>query len=263
MRIIKTIFLLLLVMSVPARMGTAVLAVEAAYSANQSDMAAPITPNTTTSEIMESGSMDPEQDYNVIADPVAAPAAMDASPTYKVTISWSGMSFTYHAAKGSEWNTDTLKYEGGESYWTSKDSEQRYGTISITATSLSESDELTATLEFKQDGSFTAGKIGMRFSDNAETLDSKNPRKFITSLNVDTSNVTVYAVPAVSGYMEPFNDSSKLGTVTLTITAESSWTDPVAPELPEIFEDEPALVDDEVISSESKTDSPINSEQNE
>lgn len=180
-----------------------------------------------------------EDDALEIGADEPSPILSNEAPTYKVSISWTGMSFTYHAESGGTWNTDgdTIGYTAGTpAYWSSSDGDKNYGTITIEAQSLTDDDELTATLEFKQDSEFTAGRIGMRFSDNAGTLSGKNPRKYTTSLNVDTAKATVYAVPAVSGSLEPFEGSVNLGTVTLTITAESSWTDPVAPNPPEVFD---------------------------
>lgn len=182
-----------------------------------------------------------EDDGDEIAAHTASPTAAAASPTYKISISWTGMSFTYHAKSGGQWNTDGDRIGYSEetpAYWSSSDGGKRYGTITIKAENLTPSDgSITATLNFAQDSAFSSGQLAMRFSTSSSDVGSVDPMPLQLALNSSISEVTVYAVPCVGGDMKPFSNDTKLGTVTLTIAAGggSPWTDPAVPELPEAF----------------------------
>lgn len=184
-------------------------------------------------DVVQSG--EAVSDGNEIAAFTASAAAVEPSPTYKVSISWSGMNFTYHHAPDATWDPDTLQYSSGsKSYWTSGTGDTRYGTITITAESLTDEDTLTATLEFKQSDSFSVnqGQIGMRFSTDPRKVATAKVKNIEQALDSTNSTVAVYAVPAEIN-LEPFEGNVQLGTVTLTITSGDPWQDPAAPELPE------------------------------
>lgn len=204
------------------------------------DESMPIPSENTGAEQSEMAEDDDLE--NAAGDP--SPTLLNDAPTYTVSISWTGMSFTYHAESGGTWNTDgdTIGYTAGTpAYWSSSDGDKNYGTITIEAENLTADDgSLTVTLKFTQDPNFTAGELAMRFSYSSSDVGSADPTQYQTALNSGNTERTVYAVPAVAGDMKPFSNDSKLGTVTLTIAAggntPSPWTDPVAPNPPEVFD---------------------------
>lgn len=169
--------------------------------------------------------------------------------TYSVTVSWVGLSFTYHAPSKGTWNPNASppQYEGGseKGTWTSSDDSKSYGTITITNNSSVGSDNLEVYFSFDKDVAFGNKTVRMRFADSENTVSSSKTYSHIISVEAPTQDKfpttgKVYVVPAIGdnvGAANFENASNKLGTITIRIVLED-LNDPPAVEGPGIFDDE-------------------------
>ena len=164
-----------------------------------------------------------------------SPVARNA--TFNVTVTWTGMSFTYHEKPKGQWDPTHLTYgDDGQHSWTSSDIENpSCGTITVTVNSdIGDLDLVTASFRFTKEASFTP-TVRMRFSDTKENVSSGGTTGSL-EFDVDTEKEqSMYVIPA-SGTLTSAdfeNAQNKLGIITVTITAEELH-DPSQPEQPGI-----------------------------
>lgn len=190
-------------------------------------------------------------------DDPGKPAGDQPAPineTYNVTISWSGMSFTYKAPSKGTWDPkagtpeQVPTYVGGneKAIWESSDN-NGYGTFTIVN---NHTDQITVTFTFQADSSLGSNNVGMRFYDgtspSASAFDSIKPvsSKEVTVETSETKKLyvlpTLRASVSANSFTNP--ESITFGTMTITVSPDE-WTDPPA-EGPEIFDDEPVDTDD-------------------
>ena len=127
------------------------------------------TPVPSTGEQEIGGEdVDPEQ-FNAL-DPVSLPVGgsyklAQGGTTYQVTLSWSGLSFTYHETTNGTWNTETHDYDTTTpAKWTSGDAGTS-GSITLVNDSNGEvSSVISATMKSEVVG----GNVRMRYSRSAD-----------------------------------------------------------------------------------------------
>lgn len=165
---------------------------------------------------------------------IAEPMAMDTEP-YNVTITWTGMKFTYHEGTKGEWDPVNMRPgpDGLHSWTSSDESSPTCGTIKVMVNSeITKYTLIMAAFKFDQDESFPS-YVQMRFStDKATVSEGKVTNKL--QFNADTGNeLNMYVIPASGDLTETdFTESEgKLGNITVTITAQEIH-DPFSPEQP-------------------------------
>ena len=182
---------------------------------------------------------EPEEEPAVEESPsLAAPMAMNA--TYNVSVSWSGLSFTYHEPSKGTWNPATQTYTGaGAGYWTTSDG-NGYGTITVKSDQeIDFSNMFDVKIAFKKNEGFTPF-LAMRFSETAGNVKTSTKSNGVLKFNTETETQEqkIYLYPFYSesemnaGVFE--SAGNNLGTIIITIQAFQGGGDPEYPEQPGI-----------------------------
>ena len=168
----------------------------------------------------------------------AAPMAVNA--TYNVSVSWSGLSFTYHEPSKGTWDPATQTYTGvGAGYWKASDGND-YGTITVKNNQeIDFSNMFDVKITFKKNDSFTPF-LAMRFSEKPEDVKTSNSSsgvlKFDTETEANEQKIYLYPFYRESEMNADVfaNASNTLGIITITIKAFEGGGDPEYPEQPGI-----------------------------
>ena len=193
------------------------------------------------------GDMQPASNGEPITNgEILGDSPLSVNSTYNVTVSWTGMEFTFHEGSKGTWNpnADPPAWESPtDSYWTSN-GEGDCGTITITNKTVGEENSLTVNISFTKDPAFGSKTVRMRFSESSSAV--KNSKTYsmsdivVTAPTLPDSSVEkkIYVFPAKGkdvGDAEFTAASNKLGTITVTIVPEE-LEDPMLPSGPEIFD---------------------------
>lgn len=200
------------------------------------------------SDAQPDAAQEPEEEPVTGESPLLAAPMAEGPSTYSVTVTWTGLIFTYHPERKTGWNPESKTYQSTvEAHWTSSDSfsgEKKYGTFTVKANESNEAG-INVNFTFSADGSLPEvlkSKIGMKFSsasgEAAVALRSPNNRASIENLESGTTSY-MYVTPAVNKTVTPqqikesfSDDGLKLGTITIVL--ESAWSDPESFDGPEI-----------------------------
>lgn len=149
---------------------------------------------------------------------------LEESETIYVSMTWSGMSFTYTPEHKGDWDPKNHEYKKNvEAKWESSDN-KGYGTISFSNHSdPSVIDTIQVTLTFEKNPLIT-GTVRMKFSETTDVASKTSGLSYSIALDANTGRSgtipkDVYVLPAVGGTVSEFPGNS-LGTIKVTIARE-------------------------------------------
>lgn len=172
--------------------------------------------------------------------------------TYYVDIAWEGMAFTYNEKQDPTWNPDEMKWneDGHDASWTSTNTQDGCGKITVTNKSTDASEKLTVTVKFIKDGSWSSNQtVRMRMNLDSKPDDWSDggflPRDNQIQFDLAPTDrpeqsgesKTVYVIPAIGSGITASDFTkaeNKLGQITISVATER-LSSPPTPDGPEIF----------------------------
>ena len=158
--------------------------------------------------------------------------------TYDLTISWSGMDFTYKPATQGEWNPESLSYgeSDGKPTWTSSNGSD-YGTFTVKCNDTNS--DITVMFKFTKNTAFTP-TAKMKFSTDTGFSRPQKDTCYLEFGSDDTgTSQSLYVQPEVNTKTttaESFEAAgNKLGDITITVEV-TEMGNPTRPSGPEIFD---------------------------
>lgn len=214
---------------------------EGDVSTGSSEVSQESAGNEADGDTQPASNAGPVSDDEILSDPPPA-----SNSTYNVTVSWTGMEFTFHEGTKGTWNpnADPPAWESPtDSYWTSN-GENSCGTITITNKTVGEENSLTVNIKFTKDSAFGSKTVRMRLSEDSSAVQNSTTYSMsdivvaAPTSSGSTVEKKIYVFPAKGkdvGAADFIAASNKLGTITVTIVPEE-LEDPMLPSGPEVFD---------------------------